>query len=68
MAVVRVDVREHYGSGEIWTDAGNETAALQDAREWCEAHPPWELHTPVPDRGDDGHYRFKVERAFSPVE
>lgn len=65
MAIARVNVKEPYGSGEIWVDAENETAAVQDAQEWCEAHPPWELRSLEPDQGDDGHYRFEVTRAYA---
>ena len=43
MAVVRVNVKEHYGTGEVWSDAGNETAAAEDVRQWCEENPPWEM-------------------------
>ncbi|HHX40663.1 MAG TPA: hypothetical protein GX715_11920 [Armatimonadetes bacterium] len=67
MAVVRVNVKEHYGTGEVWSDAGNETAAAEDVRLWCEENPPWEMRSLEPVRGDDGRYKFAVERAYGRV-
>ncbi|MBI3946427.1 MAG: hypothetical protein HY321_10950 [Armatimonadetes bacterium] len=66
MAIVRVNIRDHYGIGELWSDAENETAAIEEMRRWCEAHSPWELRTLTPERGDDGHYKFTVEREVGP--
>lgn len=65
MAIRRVNLRNQYNSGEIWSDAGNETAALQEVREWCEENPPWEIRSLGPEHGEDGHYKFVLVRAFT---
>lgn len=65
MAVARVNVKEQYGSGEIWSDAENETAAVQEVQEWLDAHPPWEFQSLEPVRGDDGHYKFTITRSYA---
>ncbi len=64
MALVRVDVKDHYGIGELWSSAGNESAAVQEAERWCEANPPWVVRSPQAVRGEDGHYKVVVERAY----
>lgn len=68
MAVIRANVKEHYGVGEVWSNAGNETAARQEVEEWCARNPPWEMKTQIPlSKGDDGNYRFTVEREVRPA-